>query len=200
MSARIRAARSWRARLADAAGKAWNAPNTALGLAYGALGMAVGALACALGRQAAAPRLCWRDNAFQFTRNPLGGLGAITLGNAVVWIGDPYDPADPAWRAPDGTPALENGHSYPEHERQHTIQGQQLGPLYLPSNLAGGVLSLILDRDGRGRPTWHGPHNWNERGPMANPPRPWAARGDCGEPVAGKARPRRAVDSGEEAN
>jgi hypothetical protein len=178
---------SARSRLAAIAGKAWNAPNTLLGLAYGAIGMLAGGLAHRLGRQAGAPRLFWRGNAFQFTRNPLGGLGAITLGNAVIWIGDPYDPADAVWRGPDGRPALENGHSYPEHERQHTIQGEQLGPLYLPSNLAGGMLGLLLDRDARGRPTWHGPHNWNERGPQADPPRPWAARkardGGCGKPA-----------------
>jgi hypothetical protein len=67
----------------------------------------------------------------------------------------------------EGEPWIDHGIPVQEHERQHTIQGQQLGPFYLPSNLAGGALALVRDGD------WHGPGNWNERGPQERPPRPW---------------------------
>lgn len=53
------------------------------------------------------------------------------------------------------------------HERQHAYQAQLLGPLYLPSNIAGGVIALAKDGD------WHSPRNWNEVGPQMKPSRPW---------------------------
>lgn len=155
-------------------GKLWNAPNTAIGLIYGALGAAAGGLAHAIGG-APKPRIFWRDNAVQFTNNPFGGLGAITLGNTTIWTGDPYDPLDRVWHD-DGVPrresrtATEPGHTYPEHEIQHTYQGEQLGPVYLPSNLLGG-LTAVLRGEG-----WHGPSNWNERGPQRPNPVPWARK------------------------
>lgn len=149
--------------LLDLAGKIWNSPNTAVGLAYGSLGMAIAALRRLL-RGGPAPGIRWRDNAVQFTHNPLGGLGAITLGNTTAYVNDPYTPE--GRRAWAETERIE-GHPIWEHERQHTIQGQQLGPLYLPSNLLGGVLALLMDG------SWHGRHNWNERGPQEHPPRPW---------------------------
>ena len=147
----------------SALGKAWNAPNTALGLLYGLTGMLLALLIHGLGRQPA-PRVRWRDNAVQFTHNPFGGLGALTLGNTVTWIGDPYDPDDHTWDAA----SRREGHPITDHERQHTYQGELLGPFYLPSNLLGGLNALLR---GEG---WHGPHNWNERGPQSHPPRPWA--------------------------
>jgi len=111
-----------------------------------------------------------RDNAVQFLNNPFGGVGAITIGNTTTYYDDPYSPAGRQhWAATERG----EGHTVWEHERQHTIQGQQLGPLYLPSNLLGGLTALALDRDRKGRPDWHGPHNWNERGPQLNPARPW---------------------------
>jgi hypothetical protein len=157
----------------DVAGKIWNAPNTAIGSVYGGLGMAVGEVAHILGG-APQPKVFWRDNAVQFTNNPLGGVGAITLGNTTTWKGDPYDPADEVWHD-NGVPMLEppgdpNGHTYPVHETQHTYQGEQLGPLYLPSNLLGGLNSALR---GEG---WHGPHNWNEVGPQARVSTPWPAK------------------------
>jgi hypothetical protein len=158
----------------DIAGKVWNAPNTALGLLYGGAGMAAGEVGHLLGLQKKAPGVQWRNNALQFTNNPLGGVGALTLGNTTTWVGDPYDPTDSRWFE-NGQPAREPGtrHTYPEHETPHTYQGQQLGPLYLPSNIAGGVMGLLFDRDKDGHPNWHGPHNWNEAGPQSDPPRPW---------------------------
>jgi hypothetical protein len=156
--------------LADVAGKLWNSPNTVLGLAYGGLGMGVGAIARLARLQARAPGIRWRDNAFHFTHNPFGGVGAVTLGNTTTWIGDPYDPGDRIWHDGRGRPLLEGGHTYPEHETAHTYQGQHLGPLYLPSNLLGGLAAMLHGE------TWHGARNWNERGPQADPPRPWTRR------------------------
>jgi hypothetical protein len=159
----------------DIAGKVWNAPNTALGLLYGGAGMAVGEVGHLLGLQKNAPGVRWRDNAVQFTDNPFGGVGALTLGNTTAYRGDPYDPADRYWYPHGEDPrTIENGHSIGEHEAQHTYQGQELGPAYLPSNIAGGLMGLLFDRDPvTGKPDWHGPHNWNERGPQDSPPTPW---------------------------
>ena len=132
----------------------------------------------ALGVKQGVPGVRWRNNAVQFTNNPFGGVSAITIGNTTTYQGDPDDPNDPFWYRYGGDPrTFENGHSISQHEKQHTIQGQQLGPAYLPSNLLGGAMGLLLDRDEDGLPNWHGPHNWNERGPQANPPRPWATKG-----------------------
>lgn len=150
-------------------GKVWNVPNTVIGVAYGVLGMAVGRLAnmfCG----GPAPKVFWRDNALQFTNNPFGGVSAITLGNTTTWRDDPYGPPNKRWFTPDGSPRLEKGHTYPQHETQHTYQGELLGPLYLPSNLLGGLNSVLR---GEG---WHGDHNWNERGPQSQDLAPWAPR------------------------
>jgi hypothetical protein len=150
---------------ADIAGKVWSAPNTLIGLGYGAVGHVVG-----LTRDEK-PYVTIGDNAIQFRNNPLGGEGAITLGNTTTYEGDPAGP-DPGWarfRQKHGVPVQ-------EHERQHTLQAQQLGPLYLPSNVLGGGLALLRDRDGKGKPEWHGPSNWNEWGPYETPPRPWPRR------------------------
>lgn len=132
----------------SAAGKIWNSPNTAVGLLYGGAGHLVGE---ATGTQ---PYVMVDANAIQFRNNPFGGVGAITLGNTTTYREAPWIEAS-------------TGLSVDEHERQHTIQGEQLGPLYLPSNLLGGGLAVVRDGD------WHGPSNWNERGPQGRPPRPW---------------------------
>jgi len=151
----------------DVAGKIWNAPNTAVGLLYGGVGMAAGEAAHLMGLQEKAPRVFLGNNGVQFVNNPLGGRSAITLGNATVSYRDPYDPSDGYWHYPDGSPILENGHTNPQHEIQHTYQGQQLGPLYLPSNLLGGLNAVLRGKE------WHDDANWNETGPQMNPPRPW---------------------------
>lgn len=143
--------------LGDVAGKIWNAPNTILGLGYGAAGYVAGWPSYFLGLQDEPPGITTGDNAVQFTNNPLGGWGAITLGNAQVINGEPADNI--------GT----RDHPIPigRHEEQHTHQEQQLGPLYLPSNILGGAAGLLIDG------SWHGPHNWNEVGPQQPEPKPW---------------------------
>jgi hypothetical protein len=156
---------------AEVLGKIWNAPNTAIGLAYGLTGYGVGKL---MGRN---PHIGLGGNAVQFTNNPFGGVSAVTLGNTTVWNGNPYDASDshsglqgPKWFNDDGSARLEDGHTPPQHEEQHTRQGEMLGPFYLPSNLLGGVNALLHGQD------WHGSANWNEVGPQMNPPRPWAGK------------------------
>lgn len=163
--------------LADVAGKIWNAPNTALGLGYGLAGYAAGQAYRLLPGDQPDPRIQIGNNAVEFIHNPGGGKSAITIGNTIAYGGDPYDPKDEVHY--DGGKIRmdwENGHTVMEHERPHTYQGQQLGPFYLPSNLLGGLRALIHDRDDEGRPNWHGEHNWNERGPQSNPPRPWSSK------------------------
>ncbi len=127
-----------------ALGKLWNAPNTVLGLLWGAVGMAFGA------------RAGFGNNAVQFTNHPLMGDSAVTLGNTVSYGSDFGPQTLVIGDVPVGV-----------HELQHTLQGQLLGPLYLPSNVLGGVAAVI--RNGY----WHGSFNWNEVGPQSNPPRPW---------------------------
>ena len=154
----------------DVVGKVWNLPNTALGLGYGLAGYAVGQLnRLKPGDQPNDPRIQVRNNAVEFVNNPLGGVGAITLGNTITYSGDPYDPNDVDWN----WYREKTGQDIRDHERAHTVQGQQLGPLYLPSNIVGGLLGLLRDRDEAGNRDWGGPSNWNERGPNLNPPRPW---------------------------
>lgn len=122
-----------------------NLPNTAVGLALGSLGLPFGGTAL-------------RGNgALQFLGHPFILPGyAMTLG-VVVLYGRGARPDSPTRT---GTPLA-------AHERQHIRQGEQLGALYLVSNLLGGLAAVL--RDGH----WHGPSNWNERGPNAVPPRPW---------------------------
>lgn len=133
-------------------GKTWNAPNTLIGLAYGGAGHVAGMAA------GTDPYVTVDANAIQFRNNPFGGVGAITLGNMTTYRKEPWI-------------ERKSGVSVEEHERQHTIQGEQLGPLYLPSNMVGGAWALARDGD------WHGPSNWSERGPQETSPQPWPSRG-----------------------
>jgi hypothetical protein len=139
---------------ANIPGKLVNLPNTAIGLAYGSAGHVVGELNRLRPGPQPKPRIQFGHNAVEFLNNPFGGVSAITIGNTTTYNDDPY--------------VTKHKKNYMEHEEQHTRQGEQLGPLYLPSNLAGGLTALIRDR------SWHGPSNWNERGPLSDPPRPWA--------------------------
>jgi RHS repeat-associated protein len=147
--------------VADLLGKIWNLPNDALGLVFGGLGYAVGWAAFELGAswQPNAPTIGFANNALQFGNNPLvfAGLG-ITFGNVESFQGNPTDP----------TSFSDNAAQVQQHELQHTIQGQVLGPLYLPAYILGGIGSLI---SGGGNPFDSG--NFMEAGPWKNPPQPW---------------------------
>lgn len=72
-------------------GKIWNASNTMLGLELGALGYVAGAV---MGRR---PGVRFANNAVQFTNNPVGGVSAVTIGNATIWneVGPQADPVRP---------------------------------------------------------------------------------------------------------
>lgn len=152
--------------LPDVLGKAWNFPNTALGLATGAAGYVAGQVNRLRPGNQRDPRVRLGHNAVEFINNPASPLGGLTLGNVTIYGDDPYDRADKGWSYYHQT----HGHPVQHHEEQHTYQGQQLGPFYLPSNLGGGALGLF--RDG----VWGGASNWNERGPSMNPPRPWSRK------------------------
>jgi len=124
-------------------GKIWNLPNTIIGLGWGYLGVLGGG--------------DWpnfENNAIEFPNHPFTKTG-VTLGNTIHYA-DGYN----------------SGGAYsPEvigdHERQHTYQGELLGPLYLPSNILGLSAGQLLNG------STHGPANWNEQGPQSAPPRPW---------------------------
>ena len=87
-------------------------------------------------------------NAIQFEDHPLT-FSAITLGNTISYG---------KGVSPDVVGA---------HEEQHTYQGELLGPLYLPSNILGGLSAELHDG------CWHGDTNWNEAGPQAKEPSEW---------------------------
>jgi hypothetical protein len=130
--------------------KVWNLPNSLVGLLVGGAGWLLG---LAMGQR---QRVRVGNNAIEFLDNPTMPLGAITLGNVIIYgkvasHPDLYD-------------------RFAAHERQHTYQGELLGPFYLPSNLLGGGLALL--RQG----SWHGSLNWNETGPRRRPPVPWPRR------------------------
>jgi RHS repeat-associated protein len=138
--------------LAGVVGKAWNAPNTLIGLVFGFVGLVIGAPFGA--------RVGLGANGIDFTGNPLLSLfaqsDAITIGNTTSY-GAGFPPSEPL---PGGVPAW-------LHELQHTFQGEALGPLYLPAHVILGAVALA--RTG----SWHAEPNLLERGPQAIPPRPW---------------------------
>ncbi|HKQ43846.1 MAG TPA: hypothetical protein VJS47_00475 [Rhizomicrobium sp.] len=134
------------------AGKIWNAPNSIIGAGLGTLGYVAGLPLHWLGLQEK-PDILFGNNAAQFTNSPfIGKDAAITLGNVEV-----YGPVERGGGRDNLGP----------HEEQHTYQGEQLGPLYLPSNILGGLAAELIDG------YWHGPHNWNEIGPQQPSPVPW---------------------------
>ncbi len=168
----------WRG-LRGVLGRIWNAPNTALGLAYGAAGMAVGAAGSAawgavyvatFGRYGGFKWLgggvMFGDGQIQFTGSPLqrglgwvftgGGSGAITLGDVGIY---------PRGFGPGSINPT--GQSVGLEESFHSRQGRIFGPLYLPANVLGGILGLV------GNGSWHGPSNFMEVGPHSVPPRVW---------------------------
>ncbi|TDU31389.1 hypothetical protein DFR24_0757 [Panacagrimonas perspica] len=127
--------------LLDGLGKIWNLPNTILGLSLGVLTLPFGG------------RLGFGHNAVEFMECPLmdrfAPCGAITLGNVILYGRHAYGLA--------------------EHERVHTLQGQFIGPAYLPLNVIGMALSLLswpvkrLRRPGCG--PFHGRLNFMEGHP-----------------------------------
>lgn len=74
------------------------------------------------------PSIGLRNNALEFTGNPFAGGGAITLGNTITWTTERN-----SWYY----------RSFSSHERFHTMQGQFLGPFYIPANITGMGASLL---------------------------------------------------------
>ncbi|MCZ6804228.1 MAG: SpvB/TcaC N-terminal domain-containing protein [Proteobacteria bacterium] len=125
----------------DVVGKIWNLPNTVIGLVYGGVGHVVGEVGQFFDLWSAEPTIGFGNNAIEFTGNPFGGGGALTLGNTITW-------------------GVEKGGSFynlvSDHERFHTIQGQILGPLYLPLNIFAMSASLITSPFSSTRRTEYG--------------------------------------------
>ena len=144
--------------LLDVIGKAWNLPNTLLGLAYGCLGHVAGWLA------GTHPFVTIGNNGLQFHNNALM-LTAMTLGNVVIY-GPARTPAHP------NTPFVDSPrtHTVGREEFRHTQQGQLLGPLYLPLHIIAGILSLCRSPHPRLRRRVDGWHrnNFMETGPMCD--------------------------------
>ena len=147
----------------ELAKKAWASPNTALGVSYGLFGYAVGA---ATGKDV---KITFGNNAIQFEGNPINPFdenGAITLGNAINYVGKakPDDITrsyaanyklqqiyDGAVNKEDFYFWYQNFYETPEsekvllgkHEQEHTYQTQILGPLFLPIYLMNGNAPLF---------------------------------------------------------
>jgi len=129
-------------------GKIWNLPNTVVGIGWGILG---GGFIPGVGAE-----VSFGHNGIQFENHPFMPEGSgVTIGNAISYAGT-SDETDFA-----------GGPTIGEHEEQHTYQGQQLGPLYLPAYaLFAGIAAL-----GGNDPI--GPENQMESGPHSIPPTTW---------------------------
>jgi len=116
--------------IAWALGAAWTSPNSLVGVLAGLACMPWGAR----------PQWRPRDYALAFRNMPrLGGGGALTLGNVILYSCDELD-------TPCFTYAHRAGHrhepriSLADHERAHVFQYMVLGPLFLPIYaLCGGI-------------------------------------------------------------
>lgn len=121
-------------------GKLWALPTTILGLIYALIGSCFG-----IGKV----RICFAHNAICFYNHPFikGRQIALTLGNVIMFQhNDDYFA----------------GLNIAEHEKQHTIQAEVLGILYLPLH---AICFIIYHKNVFRNPL--------ERGPYSNPPRPW---------------------------
>jgi RHS repeat-associated protein len=125
--------------------KLWNGFNDIPGAIWGGVNVLAGGHLGPIG-----------NNAIQIENAPLMPAGsAITLGNVIC-----YGKRTPPPHVLGGPQDLGR------HEMQHTIQGETLGPAYLPANILGGLYSEATSGD------WH-TNNPMETGPMSTPPQPW---------------------------
>jgi hypothetical protein len=137
-------------------GYIWNLPNTAVGLGVGVFGLIAEAVQYPFTRTWDF-NLTLEYNALCFSHNKLMN-GGITFGN-VINTGA-RDDRDYGLKT-----RYENGF-LGDHEMQHTYQGQQLGPFYIP---AAGLSLIVGGLSG----DHHGAYSWTERGPTSFPPKPW---------------------------
>jgi hypothetical protein len=142
-------------------GMLWTVPNTLLGLMAGVAGVAFGAH----------PQWSRRELAIVFHHMPWGPGGALTLGNTILHTGGTLDSpcVTYAHRAGRGNePAI----VLADHERAHVFQYMVLGPLFLPTYLACGGISVrnrferaadCYAKTGRGWWPWPQPTNGRPR-------------------------------------
>ena len=135
-------------------GYAWNSPNTVIGMVWGGAGWLY-----AKGFREEQVLVGIDNNAIEFRNHPWMIWGDITLGNTIHYNKD---------AGPKVIISNSGGVTYGEHESAHTIQGEILGPIYLPAHviciLISWGTSLSLDQ-------WvNNPLEW---GPDSNPPTPW---------------------------
>jgi RHS repeat-associated protein len=114
----------------DLAGKAWTAPNTAVGLIAGSANLLAGLIT------GTHPTIGFNNNAIQFIHVPWGsGESALTIGNTQQFHDS--DPATQGGRY-DGGPGLV---VFGPHEQAHTYQYELLGPFFLPVYFLNGGIS-----------------------------------------------------------
>ena len=120
-------------------GKVWNCGNTFLGAVLGIMGS--GFVDVSIENNA----LEFRDvELLQLPGMPAG----LTIGNTILYA--------------SGNPSR-----YLQlHEKQHTLQGETLGPAYLPAHIFAQIYSRIMTGT-------YDEANWLEIGPNSNPPRAW---------------------------
>ena len=121
-------------------GKLWALPTTFIGLFLGFAGCCI------------APRkikIKFAHNAICFYNHPFmrGRAIALTLGNVIHFQKDND---------------FFMGTNIAEHEKQHTLQAEVLGVLYIPLHV---IFIIIYGKNVMKNPL--------ERGPYSNPPRPW---------------------------
>lgn len=112
-------------------GVLWASPNSLIGLLAGIAGLPFGAHV----------RFERRDLALVFQRWPWGPGGAITFGNVILHTGDSLDARCATYAHRAGLceePEMRIG----DHERAHVLQSMVLGPLFLPTYLACGGISV----------------------------------------------------------
>ena len=110
------------------------------------------------------------NNAIQFEHNPFP-WGGTTLGNVILYGNDfRRGPREDTWF--DFGPKPGWG-TVGDHERQHTYQGEVLGPLYIPLNLIGMTLGIIQHPTYDLNDLTNGSWNFMEYGPQMNPARPF---------------------------
>jgi RHS repeat-associated protein len=137
--------------LVTALGVTWNLGNTILGVTYGLLGIPTEGIGFEHGQ------IQFSGNLLQWLLS-LGGNGAVTLGHVGIY---------PPGFGPETVTQVSNASSVTlgYEESFHSVQGEFLGPLYLPAHLILGTLATIWNGE------WHGPLNVLEAGPHASPPR-----------------------------
>ena len=121
-------------------GKLWALPTTFIGIFIGFAGL------CIAQRKI---KIKFTHNAICFYNHPFmrGRAIALTLGNVILFQKDND---------------FFMGTNIAEHEKQHTLQAEVLGVLYIPLHV---IFIIIYGRNVMKNPL--------ERGPYSNPPRPW---------------------------